>query len=247
MDNKKTTFELWPAIDLMGGAPVRLTKGDFGAKDEYDVSFEDIVKQFETFAFGIHIIDLDGAQSGAVQNSVAVETILGTASLPVQLGGGLRTFESIKSWLELGVGRVIIGTKALTDPGLMQRLRERFRTDQIVMSVDVKQGKVMTKGWTESNEVGAFEFMASLVEQGFQNFMVTDIEQDGTLQGASVELYKKLKNQFPQIYLLAAGGVGSLQDLEDLKSTGISGAIFGKAFYEGKISVEDLNAFTNAC
>ncbi len=246
MDNTQTAFELWPAIDLMGGRPVRLTKGDFASKNEYNVSLEEIVEQFETFASGIHIIDLDGARRGAVKNVDPVKTIIGAATLPIQLGGGIRTLESIEQWLFLGVTRVIIGTKALTEPELIQRFTDRFGGEQIVISVDVKKGKVMTKGWTEEHEISAFEFIEDQVKKGLYNFIVTDIEQDGTLQGASNQLYRELKTEFPGIYLLAAGGVGSITDLRALKETGISGAIFGKAFYEGQISVEQLNQFHNA-
>lgn len=246
MDNNQTVFELWPAIDLMGGSPVRLTNGDFKSKNQYDLSFQEIVEQFETFASGIHIIDLDGARSGSVKNAQAIKTIINSAQLPIQLGGGIRTLESIEQWLFLGVSRVIIGTKALTDPELVQRFTNEFEADQIVISVDVKQGKVMTKGWTEENDIGAFEFIEDQIKKGFRKFMVTDIEKDGTLQGASTELYRDLKRKFPSIYLLAAGGVGNIQDLKDLKATGINGAIFGKAFYEGQISIEELNQFNNA-
>ena len=122
----------------------------------------------------------------------------------------------------------------------MKQFINKFGTEQIVISVDVKAGKIMTKGWTEENEMGAFDFIGQQVEKGFHQFMVTDIEQDGTLGGPSVKLYRQLREKFPSIYLLAAGGVGSLQDIEDLKKTGINGTIFGKAFYEGKISIEEL-------
>jgi phosphoribosylformimino-5-aminoimidazole carboxamide ribotide isomerase len=246
MNNNQNTFELWPAIDLMNGGPVRLTKGDFEAQSQYALSFNDIVAQFETFASGIHIIDLDGAKSGVLTNTKAVSDIMNLATLPVQLGGGISTFECLNEWMTVGINRAIIGTKALTDPDLLARFITNFGVDKIMISVDVKQGKVMTKGWTESNEIGAFEFIESLIQKGIYKFMVTDIEQDGTLQGASNDLYRALKNKFPNIYLLAAGGVGCIGDLQDLKATGISGAIFGKAFYEGKISIEELNQFNNA-
>lgn len=245
MNSNLNTFELWPAIDLMNGGPVRLTKGDFDAQSQYALSFNDIVAQFETFASGIHIIDLDGAKSGVLTNTKAVADIISLATLPVQLGGGISTLECLNEWMKVGINRAIIGTKALTDPILLQRFIEDFGPEKIMISVDIKNGKVMTKGWTESNEIGAFEFIESLIQKGVYKFMVTDIEQDGTLQGASNDLYRALKIKFPDIYLLAAGGVGCIKDLQDLKDTGISGAIFGKAFYEGKISVEELNQFNN--
>lgn len=245
MNNKPSAFELYPAIDLMAGKPVRLTKGNFETKNEYALSFKEIIEQFETFASGIHIIDLDGAKSGKLKNRESLETIIKTTQLPIQLGGGIRTFETMQQCSEMGVQRVIIGTNALINPDLVQRFKNDFGSDRVMISVDVKQGKVMTKGWTESNEIGAVEFIENQMEKGFRNFMVTDIEQDGTLQGASVELYQTLKNKFPDIYLLAAGGVGTMEDLQNLRNTGINGAIFGKAFYESKISKQSLNQFKN--
>lgn len=246
MNNATSAFELWPAIDLMEGSPVRLTNGDFAAKNKYDVSLKKIVKQFETFASGIHIIDLDGARSGRVQNSKTIQSLIDSTQIPIQLGGGIRTLEAIEEWLFRGINRVIIGTKALTNPALIQQFTNNFGFDQIVISTDIKQGKVMTNGWTESNEISVFQFIEDEIQKGFQKFIVTDIEQDGTLKGASIELYKELKKRFPNIYLLAAGGVGSIKDLQNLSTTGINGAIFGKAFYEGKISVEELNLLNNA-
>ncbi len=246
MNKQSKNFELWPAIDLIDGMPVRLTKGDFELKTEYDLPIASIINQFETFASGIHIIDLDGARTGSIKNSATIETIINAASLPIQLGGGIRTINAVEQWLSMNINRLIIGTKALTDPSLLQSATKQYGTDKIVISVDIKQNKVMTNGWKDSNNVDIFNFIEKLLESGFKNYMVTDIERDGTLEGASVDLYYQLKNTFPEIYVLAAGGIGKINDLIELRETGINGAIFGKAFYEKNISLTELMEFNNA-
>ena len=246
MNNTQAPFELWPAIDLMNGMPVRLTKGDFESKKEYDLSLNQIITQFESFAAGIHIIDLDGARSGSVKNSKTIQIIIDKATLPIQLGGGIRSYKAIDKWLGMDINRIILGTKALTDPSLLQSAAKQYGADRIVISVDIKQNKVMTNGWKDSNEIDIFKFIEELMNSGFYNYMVTDIERDGTLKGASLDLYYQLKNEFPDIYILAAGGIGKIDDLIELQETGISGAIFGKAFYEAHISLAELKGFNNA-
>ena len=237
-------FSLWPAIDLMDGKPVRLTRGVFGSKTEYRTSFDDILSSFHEFATGIHVIDLDGARDGQVRNIDAVKSILETARLPVQLGGGIRTFDDACSWLELGIHRIIIGTKALVDPDMLNQCAATYGTNRIVISADVKDDKIMTDGWLKSHNVDVRAFLDARIADGFENFMVTDISRDGTLDGASTQLYRMLATEYPTVNLLAAGGVGSLADIKAIQFAGASGAIFGKAFYEGHVSTDELKAFT---
>ncbi len=241
--NKTQEFSLWPAIDLMDGKPVRLTRGAFERKTEYGVSFNDILKAFHEFASGIHVIDLDGARDGRVRNGAAVRSIVEQSRLPVQLGGGIRSLDDACTWLEMGVERIIIGTKALLDPELLKQCAEIYGASRIVISVDVLDGDIMTDGWAESHKSDIVAFIDARITDGYRNFMVTDIARDGTLSGASTDLYQKLATIFPTINLLAAGGVGSLEDIKAIQSTGASGAIFGKAFYEGQISTNQLAAF----
>lgn len=237
-------FSLWPAIDLMDGKPVRLTRGSFGSKTEYDTSFDEILNSFHKFATGIHVIDLDGARDGQVRNVEAVKSIMEKSRLPIQLGGGIRTVNDARNWLDLGIQRIIIGTKALVAPDMLNQCAEIYGANRIVISVDVLDGKIMTDGWLESHNVDIVTFMRARMADGFDNFMVTDISRDGTLIGAATKLYRMLATEFPTVNLLAAGGVGSLTDIKDIQLAGASGAIFGKAFYEGRVSEAELEAFS---
>lgn len=247
MNNSNTKFELWPAIDLMDGNPVRLTQGDFSQKKEYAVSLESIIQQFEIFATGIHVIDLEGARSGKIKNEAVIKKIISCRSLPLQLGGGIRSVDAMENWISEGASRVIVGSKALTDSNFFNRCIDDFITEKIIISIDVKEEKVMINGWEKESNRTIYEFLESLLKKGFKKFMVTDIRKDGTLKGPSLNLYKELRKRFPEIYLLAAGGVGTIDDLRLLRTVGCNGAIFGKSFYEGMISLQELNQFKNAC
>ena len=248
MIHQKTDFELWPAIDLMDGTTVRLTNGEFDSKTSYGLSLGEIIQPFKTFAAGIHIVDLDGAREGQIKNYQAIKTSLALADsqLPVQLGGGIRTLEAVDNCFQIGINRLIIGTQALEDAQFLEKCAQRWGADKFLISVDIKNNQMMTNGWTKGQNISALEFIEQQIKRGFWQFMVTDIDRDGTLQGASSELYRCLRKAFPRAYLLAAGGVGSLQDLQDVKATGINGAIFGKAFYEGRISAPELNQLNDA-
>ncbi len=227
----------------MNGKPVRLTHGSFDAKTEYDISFDAILNSFHGFATGIHVIDLDGARDGRGRNTEAVKSILEKSRLPIQLGGGIRSREDADTWLDLGIQRVIIGTKALVDPDLLNQCANRFGADRILISADVLNGNIMTDGWAKSHNINISTFLRERIADGFENFMVTDIARDGTLKGASTQFYKELATTFPTINLLAAGGVGSLADIKSIQKAGASGAIFGKAFYEGRVSADELETF----
>ncbi len=228
----------------MDGKPVRLFRGAFDNKTEYDAPFNDIVSSFHAFATGIHVIDLDGARDGQIRNIDAVKAILEKSRLPIQLGGGIRSVNNARKWLDLGVQRVIIGTKALSNPELLHQCAGIYGTSRIVISADVLDGKIMTEGWLKSHNVDVFAFLRARIDDGFENFMVTDISRDGTLEGASTELYRELARNYPKIDLLAAGGVGSLADIKAIQAAGASGAIFGKAYYEGRVSADELEAFS---
>ena len=227
-----------PAIDLIDGKAVRLQKGDYNKVTVYSEYPEKVAKYFyDCGARYLHVVDLDGAKSGKADNFEAIKKIIAASGLSVEVGGGIRNMEMVKTYVEAGVDRIILGTAALTDPDF---LREAVKTygEKITVGVDIKDGMVAIKGWTEVSSVSCEEFCRQLEDLGVSSVICTDISKDGMMSGTNLELYKNLNRDF-SINFVASGGVSTLEDIKSLKEMNLFGAILGKALYTGAIDLKD--------
>lgn len=230
---------LFPAIDIRGGKCVRLIQGDYAQEIVYNDSPTDMAKEWQRQgAEYIHIVDLDGAKTGDSANKKAIEAIAQAVSVPVQVGGGIRSMDIVDSHIASGVSRVIIGTAAIENPKFLLQAVEKYG-DKIAVSIDARNGLVATDGWTETSNVKAVDLLADLVGIGVKTVIYTDIMKDGMLQGPNFEELK-LMNDASSIDIIASGGVSTEEDIKKLAAENMYGAIIGKALYEGKLSLETL-------
>ncbi|HID92243.1 TPA: 1-(5-phosphoribosyl)-5-[(5-phosphoribosylamino)methylideneamino]imidazole-4-carboxamide isomerase [Candidatus Gracilibacteria bacterium] len=241
-------FQLWPAIDIIDGKPVRLFKGDYSQKTEYSNTFESLAKTFSEFAFGVHIIDLDGAKEGKPVNINAIEVIIDTlksvnSNALVEVGGGIRNLENLETLFNIGVSRCIIGTSALNDPKFLAGALKKYSSEKIIVGVDCRNRKVATHGWETESNISDVEFITTLEKLGIKIINYTDISTDGTLEGSAIEIFNELHAKFPNITFIGSGGIATIDDIQEVKNTEISGIIFGKAFYEKRITIDELNNF----
>jgi phosphoribosylformimino-5-aminoimidazole carboxamide ribotide isomerase len=232
---------LYPAIDLKGGRCVRLLKGDMTQATVFNDSPSDQARAFERDGFQwLHVVDLDGAIEGRAVNGEAVGAILNAVSMPVQLGGGVRSFEGVERWIGAGVRRVILGTAAVRDPELVRRAAKAF-PDRIAVGIDVRDGKVSVAGWVEDSDLDAVTLGRRFEDAGVAALIVTDISRDGALTGVNVDQVGQLADAV-SIPVIASGGMASVADVDRLKAragTPIAGAIIGKALYTGKIDAAE--------
>lgn len=232
-----------PAIDIIGGKCVRLTKGDYNQKTEYSDNPAAIAKGFEDAGITrLHVVDLDGAKAKHVINLETLESITSTTGLTVDFGGGVKTREDLEKVLAAGAKQVTAGSIAANNREEVKSWIEEYGAEKIILGADVLDEKVMVSGWQESSDLDLMEFLAYYTELGIEYVICTDISKDGVLQGPSFELYEKIQQQFPKLKLIASGGVSGKEDLVKLKDQGLYGAIVGKAFYEGRISLQELAA-----
>ena len=236
---------IYPAIDLMDGGCVRLFKGDFNQRTNYDISPLEVAKSCaKSGAEWMHIVDLDGAKHGKTEQADLIIQIANESGLKVQTGGGLREIAHIERLLQGGVQRVVIGSLAVTNPQMVKFWISNFGPERIVVALDVNIAEdgepyPATRGWTETAEKTLWDVLTDYMGSGLKTVLVTDIERDGVLGGANVELYKTLQYEFPTLDLITSGGVGSLQDVKDLKALNPHGIIIGKALYENKFTLEE--------
>jgi phosphoribosylformimino-5-aminoimidazole carboxamide ribotide isomerase len=230
---------IFPAVDIRQGRCVRLYQGK---KDQETIYNDDPViaakKWEQKGAKYLHIVDLDGAFTGDQKNKDVIRKIVKSINIPVQVGGGIRTLERAKEIIELGVERIIVGTSAVKKEGFVEELVEELKS-KVVVSIDAKNGYVCVDGWVKSSDLQAVDFAKSLEEKGVKTIVYTDISKDGTMVGPNFHELKKLKKSV-DINIIASGGIGRKEDVEELKRMGIYGAIIGKALYEGKIKLEEL-------
>lgn len=227
-----------PAIDLYEGCAVRLLRGDYKQMTVYEKQPEIIAEKFEQEgATHIHIVDLEGAKSGTTPNIDTVKRIVSSTSLSAEIGGGVRTMSVIDAYLNAGVDRVILGTAAVTNPGFVKEAVANFG-DKIVVGVDIKDGFVAIHGWTENSQFSYDEFCKRMESDGVKTLICTDISKDGAMQGTNVDLYRDLTQNY-SMNIIASGGVTDLSDIETLRDVGVYGAIVGKAYYTGAISIRD--------
>lgn len=228
---------IFPAIDIIDGKAVRLYNGDYSLKTEYG-SPMDVALDFKAEgAEHIHIVDLDGAKSGLTPNIELISQIAKKTGMFVEVGGGIRSMETVKKYLDVGVQRVILGTAAVTDNDFMCKALYTYG-DKITVGVDMLDGKVKINGWLEDSRMDAFEFMDSLEQAGVKTVICTDISKDGAMQGVNLELYRELKNRYT-MSVTASGGVSSLGDIFELRQIGVDAAIIGKAYYTGAIRIKE--------
>lgn len=227
-----------PAIDLIDGKAVRLQKGDYNKVTVYSDSPEKVAQYFYNCgARYLHVVDLDGAKSGKADNYETIKRILEASDLSVEVGGGIRSMDVVEQYVKAGVDRIILGTAALTAPEFLERAVSEYG-DKITVGVDIKDGMVAIKGWTEVSSITCEDFCKKLEKMSVASVICTDISKDGMMSGTNLELYRQLNKEF-SINFIASGGVSTLDDVRALKEMGIYGAILGKAIYTGAISLAD--------
>lgn len=230
---------IFPAIDILKGKCVRLIQGDYNKEVVYGDSPVDMAKQWQAKnAEFIHIVDLDGARSGKSLNEQIIIDIAKAVDVPIQVGGGIRSMETVKTYLDNGVNRVIVGTAAIEDEAFLQEAVETYK-ERIVVSLDAKDGYVATEGWTDTSDVRALDIVKDLEKLGVKTIVYTDIAKDGMLQGPNLEEQRAI-NEATSIDVIASGGVTTREDVDNLKELNMYGAIVGKALYDGKITFEEL-------
>ena len=241
------SIQLIPAIDIINGQCVRLTKGDYLQKTIYGDSPAQMAKQFEQIGFKrLHVVDLDGAKSKHIVNETALQAITSETALTVDFGGGIKTEEDIEKAFQAGADMVTIGSIAVQQPDLCYHWLEKYGADRIILGADVRNGKISINGWKEDSEEDLLPFLQKHVEHGVRYVLCTEISKDGTLAGPAIELYKDIMQAYPQLHLIASGGVSCIDDIKALDAAGIPAVVFGKAIYEGKINLKELWDWQNA-
>ena len=231
-------MKIFPAIDLFGGSAVRLYRGDYAQMTVYSINplavAKDFMKQGAEF---IHIVDLEGAKTGETPNLATVERLISATDMFVEVGGGIRNMDVVERYLSAGVGRVILGTAAVTDPVFLEKAVGRYGA-KVAVGVDLKDGYVAIKGWTEKSSLTGVEFCKRLEALGVDTVICTDVSKDGAMHGANYGLYETLSAQFPKLQFIASGGVSTIEDVEKLAKLDLYGAIIGKAYYTKAIDLK---------
>lgn len=236
-------MKIIPAIDIIDGKCVRLSKGDYDTKKIYHENPLDIVKEYEANGIQyLHLVDLDGAKAKTIKNLKTLEVLASETNLIIDFGGGIKTRESLESAFNAGANQVTIGSIAVENLELCIDWINEFGAEKLILGADCLDRKVKTSGWLENSDLDVIAFIQSYQNKGIKDVICTDISKDGMLEGPSFELYKEILNQ-SEVSLISSGGISSIQDLEDLKELGCSGAIIGKALYEGKITLKELQKF----
>lgn len=234
-------IELIPAIDIIGGCCVRLTKGDYAAQKTYDAHPEDVAKRFEDMGVRrLHVVDLDGAKAAHIVNLEALERITSATNLIVDFGGGIKQESDLQTAFDCGAAMVTVGSLAATQPETLLQWAETFGADRFIVGADAQDGRIRTHGWLQDGGMSLREFVAFYMQHGITRVLCTDISRDGMLSGPNISLYRELMAEFPACRLIASGGVSSAEDIRALDAAGIPSVVFGKAFYEGKIDLPAL-------
>jgi len=234
-------IELIPAIDIIGGQCVRLTKGDYDAKTVYSYSPVEVAQRFEALGFKrLHVVDLDGAKSKHIVNTAVLKEITAKTNLTVDFGGGIKTEEDINMAFDCGATMVTVGSVAVTQKELFAKWLDAFGADKIILGADVRGDKISINGWKEDSTEDIVSFLKYYTDRGVRNVLCTDISKDGTLQGPAFTLYNKILAAFPSLNLIASGGVSSVEDIRRLEKEGLPSVVFGKAIYEGKVDLAAL-------
>ena len=234
-------IELIPAIDIINGQCVRLTKVDYDQKTVYRDSPAEVAKEFEEIGFRrLHVVDLDGAKSKHIVNDAVLTAITTETNLIVDFGGGIKTDEDIEKAFAAGASMVTVGSIAVTQPDRFMGWLEKYGPKRMILGADVRHGKISINGWKEDSSEDLLPFLRKYIEAGVRNVLCTEISKDGTLSGPAISLYSEVMNTYPELHLIASGGVSSLDDIKALDAAGIPAVVFGKAIYEGRINLREL-------
>lgn len=234
-------IELIPAIDIINGQCVRLTKGDYQQKTVYSDSPAEVAKGFEQLGFKrLHVVDLDGAKSKHIVNVEVLRRITTETKLTVDFGGGIKTDEDIRKAFDAGAKMVTVGSIAVQQPELCFEWLDKYGPERIILGADVRHGKISINGWKEDSDEDLLPFLRKYIDAGIKNVLCTEISKDGTLAGPAIDLYKSVMRVYPELHLIASGGVSSLDDIKALDAAGIPAVVFGKAIYEGRIDLRQL-------
>jgi len=237
-------MKIIPAIDIIEGKCVRLTKGDYSSKKIYNENPLEVAKQFEAAGLkNLHLVDLDGAKANQIINWKTLEKISSHTSLHIDFGGGLKSDNDLRIAFECGAKQITGGSIAVKDRATFENWIKKYGAEKIILGADVKEEKIAVSGWTETSEEFIYDFIRGYKEKGIEYCICTDIAKDGMLEGPSIDLYKKIMEEIKEIKLIASGGVSSMHDLESLREINCYGVIIGKAIYEGKISLNILSEF----
>lgn len=239
-------IEIVPAIDIIDGKCVRLTRGDYNSQKIYGEDPFEIARQFEDIGCRrLHLVDLDGAKSHHIVNYKTLEKIASKTKLIIDFGGGLKSDEDLHIAFESGASMITGGSIAVSNPDIMYRWIDSYGGDKIILGADTRDGKISTSGWTSDSDLDIIPFIRSYIEKGIKQIISTDINVDGTLSGPSVHLYTRIKDEIPSVHIIASGGVSSMQDIEMLDAASIPAVIVGKAIYEGRILLQDILNFNS--
>lgn len=229
---------IFPAIDLFGGKAVRLYKGDYNQMTVYSEHPEELTEVFKAAgAVCMHMVDLEGAKTGTTPNLDTIRRIRESTDLFIELGGGIRSIDTVKQYLDLGIDRVILGTAAVTDPAFVEQT-VKYYGDKIAVGVDMRDGKASIRGWTEEAAIDGVTLLKNMAEAGVVTAVVTDISRDGAMKGSNISLYGTLQKDL-NISIIASGGVSSIEDVSALRDIGVYGAIIGKAYYSGAVDLSE--------
>ena len=239
-------IELIPAIDLIDGKCVRLTQGDYDSKKVYNEDPLEVAKMFEDYGIRrLHVVDLDGAREGHIIHYRILERITTHTSLVIDFGGGLKTANDLEIAFNSGAMMVTGGSIAVKEPELFVSWVRQFGNQKIILGADGKNGKIAINGWQHTTDKELIPFIEEYQQQGIRKVICTDIGRDGMMQGPAIDLYCTIRKALPEIYLIASGGISSVNDIEALETAGIPAVIFGKAIYEGRIQLKDLIRFAD--
>jgi phosphoribosylformimino-5-aminoimidazole carboxamide ribotide isomerase len=234
-------IEIIPAIDIIDAQCVRLTKGDYDTKIIYDKNPLNVAQAFEKAGIKqLHLVDLEGARSKHICNAPVLKDISSNTNLKLDFGGGLKSKEDIDLAFESGATQITLGSLAISDPDLFDICLEKYGLERIILGADIKNGFIATSGWEKDSGIELFPFLAKFMKKGIRRVICTDISKDGMLQGPAIDLYQSILKQFPDIELIASGGVSCIEDVRALNQTDCAGVIIGKAIYEDRIKVKDL-------
>lgn len=234
-------MQIIPAIDIIDGKCVRLTQGDYAQKIIYNENPLEVAKEFEAAGLKrLHLVDLDGAKEGTVKNWAVLQQIAANTSLSIDFGGGIKQDKDLKIVFESGAAYATVGSLAVKQPEIFQGWLNDYGADKFLLGADVKSEKIAVAGWLETTDINIYDFLTDYVAKGVQQVFCTDVSKDGKLEGPSIDLYQKIIEKFPSLWFIASGGVSSIEDLHALKAIGCSGAIVGKAIYEGRIQLTEL-------
>ena len=242
-------MKIIPAIDLKDGCCVRLFKGDFAQQTHYSAEPLVVARQFHDYGFRyLHVVDLDGAQSGKQTNRERVQELVSESGLSVQLGGGIRDIEAVNTWFEAGVQRLVVGSLAVTDSSRVLEWMGEFGADRFVLALDCRCDDdgvpwLATHGWVRQSDVSLWDGIARYEDAGLRHVLCTDVSRDGAMSGPSLALYREIRQRFPAIELQASGGVRNIEDLGELRNLGAAGAITGRALLDGCITAQEIASF----